>query len=416
MVGNITQGDIDRIRTRIEESDELSEADRKSLIAFSDQLALLQTDYSHSRHLKLLQHCFMIGRKVGGLAEALTNKDAAEEIVRWINATYENEETNRDYRVAVRVFGKRLAENDTIPESIDWISANTSRNYKPKPDPTEMLHWEKDVLPMINEARNSRDAAMIAVAWDSGARSGEFRNLQIGDVTDHDHGLQISVDGKTGQRSITLIPSVPYLNRWLSDHPASNDGNAPLWSKLQEPDDLSFQMFKKAFEKAANAAGVTKPVNITNFRKSSASHLANQGVNQTHIEDHHGWTRGSTAASRYITVFGKDSDRELAKVYGVEFEESEPEPIGPICCPRCQRDTPRNEDFCVWCNQALDQEAVREVKGREREVRDAIFRLVQEDPGILTERERISDLITLVDEVPHLFDDAERFVAALEDT
>ena len=57
---------------------------------------------------------------------------------------------------------------------------------------------------------NSRGAALIAVAWDSGARAGEIRNLSVGDVIDYKHGLQIIVDGKTGQRSVTLIPSVPF--------------------------------------------------------------------------------------------------------------------------------------------------------------------------------------------------------------
>lgn len=74
-----------------------------------------------------------------------------------------------------------------------------------------MLKWEKDVLPMIEETRNARDAALIAVAFDAGARSGELQELTVGDVTDAKNGLRIFVDGKMGQRSVLLIPSVPYL-------------------------------------------------------------------------------------------------------------------------------------------------------------------------------------------------------------
>jgi len=86
-----------------------------------------------------------------------------------------------------------------------------------------MLSWEDDVKPMIDETKNARDAALIAVAFDSGARSGELKSLTVGDVSDHEQGLQIFVDGKKGQRSVSLIPAVPYLNRWLSDHPAPDD-------------------------------------------------------------------------------------------------------------------------------------------------------------------------------------------------
>lgn len=166
-----------------------------------------------------------------------------------------------------------------------------------------MLHWEDDVLPMVNATRNARDAALIAVAWDSGARSGELRDLSVGNVTDHKHGLQVTVDGKTGQRTVTLIPSVPYLQRWLSDHPTGDDAQAPLWSDLNTSEEPSYQQLRKSLREAAERARVTKPVTFTNYRKSSAAHLASSGVNQAHIEQHHGWSHGSSVAAHYITVF-----------------------------------------------------------------------------------------------------------------
>lgn len=97
-----------------------------------------------------------------------------------------------------------------------------------------MLWWDEHIIPMIEKARHLRDKAAIA-AWDSGTRSQEFCNLRVGDVSDHNHGMKISVDGKRGQRSILLIPSVPYLQQWLSVHPARDDHTAPLWCKLDSP-------------------------------------------------------------------------------------------------------------------------------------------------------------------------------------
>jgi len=91
-----------------------------------------------------------------------------------------------------------------------------------------MLDWDEDIIPMIEACKNSRDEALIAVAFDAGARSGELQDLTVGDVNDHKHGLRIFVDGKTGQRDVTLIPSVPYLQRWLGDHPAPDDTTAPV--------------------------------------------------------------------------------------------------------------------------------------------------------------------------------------------
>lgn len=59
-----------------------------------------------------------------------------------------------------------------------------------------MLRRDEDILPMIDVTHNNRDAAIIAVAYDAGTRSGKFRALTVGDISDHRNGLQISVDGK----------------------------------------------------------------------------------------------------------------------------------------------------------------------------------------------------------------------------
>ena len=386
------------LRDRIETTDDLDDADREALLEFSDELWLLKTTYSDARHEKLLRHLTRMAENVGGLATTLTERDPAEEITRWINAEYDNEETNRDYRVALRVFGRRMTPGEEPPESIDWIPSGTSRNYNPQPDPRDMLHWDEHVLPMIEATHNNRDAAMIAVAFDAGARSGEFRDLRIGDVTDHTHGLQITVDGKTGQRTITLIPSVPRLQRWLGDHPARTDHDAPLWSKLHSADGLSFTMFTKAFESAAETAGVTHPVTLTNFRKSSASYLASKGMSQAHLEEHHGWVRGSKVASRYISVFADEAENELARIHGLDVAEEESAPIGPLTCPRCDKLTPRDREFCVWCEQALEPGAVETLRTDEREAQRALIRLAKDNPGLLDDVE-----------------DREQAMAALED-
>lgn len=61
-----------------------SNADREILTQFSDQLELMRETYSWSRHEKRLRHCTCIAENVGGLAEALEDKEAAEKIARWI--------------------------------------------------------------------------------------------------------------------------------------------------------------------------------------------------------------------------------------------------------------------------------------------------------------------------------------------
>lgn len=404
---------IENLRERARTSDDISDADAELLIEFSDRMDLLKSDYTDSRHKKLLGNCVRLAEEVGGLAEALEDREAAETLVRYINRTYDNEESNRDYRIALRMFGEHVTDGDGKPDSIDWISSTYSRTYDPAPNPSNMLHWEDHVLPMIDETRNSRDAAIIATAWNLGARPFEFQDITIGDVTDSNHGLQVTVQGKRGQRSPTLVLAVPHLQRWLDDHPAPDDSDAPLWSKLTSPEAISDRMFRKILESAAERADVTRPVTLSNFRKSCASYLASKNVNQAHIEDHIGWKRGSGVAARYVAVFGGESEREIAKAYGAELEEEEPDPIAPVECPRCQRETPRDRDTCMWCNQALDQGAVASIQADQEELRRSVLQLAKENPDILDDIERARDLVTMFEGNPELIGEATDFAEAL---
>lgn len=368
---------VERLRQQVAKGKrDVAEADRDALLRFSDALHLRKSRCGDARHEKLLRHCAIMAESVGGLADALDDRDAAEAIVRWIHTTYSNEETNRDYRVALRVFGRHATDasvsddpNDP-PRALDWIPSGTSRNYDPSPDPSKMLRWEEDVLEMIDAATNPRDAALAAVLFDLGPRSGEAKGLRVDSVADSKYGLKVTLNGKTGRRSPTLVPSVPHLRKWLAVHPGRDEVDAPLWSKLDAPEAISDRAFQDILDRLAKRAGVTRPVTPTNFRKSSASYLASRGMSQAHIEDHHGWVRGSRVAARYVSIFAEDADRELARIHGLDVEADIPDSIAPKTCPRCERETPRDEPLCVWCGQALSPSAAAEVSDVHAELFD----------------------------------------------
>lgn len=132
------------------------------------------------------------------LVDAREERDAAEDIVRWIHDEYTNEETNRDYRVALRVLARRMTEGDEVPDSVSWVSSKTSRSYDPAPDPAEMLDLGEDVRRMLDAATNARQEAQIALQFEAGLRGGELYDLQASALTDGKHGMLVRVDGKTG--------------------------------------------------------------------------------------------------------------------------------------------------------------------------------------------------------------------------
>jgi integrase len=402
--------EVDRLREKLEAGERGgSPRDRDALLAFSDRMKLLRETYGWHRHLKLLRHATRISEHAPvDIVDACEDREAAEQVLTWIHDTYdldETPETNQNYRVAIRIFGKRTAGDGEVPPALDWISTTLPSNYDPTPDPAKMLWWDEHIRPMLDACTNDRDRAMIAVAWDSGARSGELRSLTIGNVADHKYGSQITVDGKRGQRTITLIPSVPFLDDWLRNHPDPEDPDAPLWSKLSRPEATSYQLKRAVLKEAAEAAGITHTdVTFTRMRKSSASFLASQGVSQAHLEEHHGWTRGSDVAARYVAVFGDAADRELASAHGMDIGDDEPDPTAPVECPRCHNQNPHDVDFCVFCDQALSHDAVEDIQDEQTELRRELLDVVQENPEILDRVDELERLVELADEHPSLLE------------
>jgi integrase len=330
----------------------------------------------------------------GLLGLALEYRAAAEAIVRWIHSEQDNEHTNQDYRSALRSFGKYRLKLDDPPESLAWISTTTSNDFNPVPSERDLLLWNEDVMPMIDAARNPRDKALFAVQFEAGCRSGELYDLRVRDVFDSDHSVGLHVNGKRGERTVHLIDSVPYLNRWLIDHPGDNDDY--LWSKLDAPERPSYNTWIGYFKDAAARAGISKEVTPTKFRKSNTRWLVNQGMPQPRIEDRQGRKRGSEHTRRYLARFGKESnEREYVRLRGVDVETEEPEEIGPKECPRCGQDTPREGDRCMWCGFALSHRAAREAEEKQRAALDSVPELLADervDPQDATET--LNDLIS----------------------
>ena len=113
-----------------------------------------------------------------------------------------------------------------------------------------------------------------------------------------------------------------------------------------------------------------------------------------HIERRQGRTHGSDAVSRYTAIFDDDIGDEYARMMGLEVEEEDDEDeFAPLVCPRCDRETPRHEDRCMWCGQALSAGAASEAAEQDQD----LMEMIAENPGLA---DAIMDLKELTDEVP----------------
>lgn len=385
-MANDYRASISRLRERLRTSEDINDEDADALLQYSRELdALGHAAVGDATHEKYLMRLVKMAEETGGLADALESTEAAKELTSWINQAYQNPESNKTARDSLRSFGEHGTDGEGKPDSIAWVPTGYPSNFDRTPDASKMFRWEEHVLPMLDACRNFRDEALIALAFDIGPRSGELQSLTIGDLSDHEYGLQVSLDGKQGRRSPVLLIAPNRVQQWLQTHPAPDDPNAPLWSKLSKPEPISAQMVRKIFREAVNRADITPPSKPTptRFRKSSASHLARRGVSQTALENRYGWVRGSDEAARYIAVFGSESEREIAMALGVDVGNDEPEPMGPVTCQRCEQKTPRDKDRCVWCGQPQSPEVAQKAKAKQEASLETLAQLVSEDgvPG-----------------------------------
>jgi integrase/recombinase XerD len=116
--------------------------------------------------------------------------------------------------------------------------------------PSDMWVAEDNLL-FLNYCPNPRDRCYHAMEVDISARPHELLNLRIKDVEfidgESSRYAKIVVNGKTGERSLPLIDSIPYVTQWLSLHPQGSNREAILLPNMQTGNALHVDAMLKAY-------------------------------------------------------------------------------------------------------------------------------------------------------------------------
>ena len=149
---------------------------------------------------------------------SLRKNDVADPLHSWVS-------TFNLYLVVLTRFFKWLYYPDSSPKErikpacvdIPLLKRKEQSVYKP----SDMWTQEDDVL-FLKYCPSKRDRCYHAISRDSSCRPHELLKLKIKDVVFKMAGerqyAEVLVNGKTGQRHIPLINSIPYLKDWLDDH------------------------------------------------------------------------------------------------------------------------------------------------------------------------------------------------------
>jgi integrase len=354
---------VERILCKLDESKKLSEANRKTIKKF--YRFLVMDNYSHARIDKYLNTLIKTAENIDFNFTKAT-KDDIENMVLWINTRKDVADiTKSDYKKLLKRFYRWIGDGE-YPKSIAWL--NTSCKHKNGKLPEEML-TEEDVIKLVEAARYPRDRALIILLWETGARMGEIIDLCVGSFEDHKYGLKIVVDGKTGQRRIPLIDSVPYINAWLTTHPRRDDKNAPMWVNVgtrSNSNEMLYPTISKMLRVTAKRAKINKPVHPHHFRHSRATYLATR-FTEAQLCQWFGWVMGSKVPGRYVHLSGRDIDIEYGRLHGIVEEDKPKESkLTPKNCPRCSFKVAPTLKFCGRCGMLLDPQmaADRELFGK----------------------------------------------------
>ena len=112
--------------------------------------------------------------------------------------------------------------------------------------------------------------------------------------------------------------------------------------------------------KEQQKAGLKKLVYPHLFRHTVATMLSKKWPPHM-ISQYLGWELGSEMPSIYIHLSGKDLDRVIYKLQGLEVEEEEEEK-GVLKCRRCGKVVPKEFRFCPHCGTLLRLEDVAKIE------------------------------------------------------
>jgi len=332
-----------------------------------------------------------------GDLEKATKKDI-EGIVAVINArTTFSPTTKYDCKVMLKRFYKWLKGNDEeYPEEVKWIKNKIKVTEKKMINDSELI-TQKDVEKLLEASEYSRDKAFVSLLYESGCRIGEIGSMTISNVNFDKFGTVITISGKTGSRKVRVIASTPHLRTWLNSHPFKGDKNSPLWINFGSRNHnkaMDYHAFKMVIARLFRKAGLKKRCNPHLFRHSRATYMANH-LTEFQMNQYFGWIQGSNMPSTYVHLSGREVDKAIIEMNGLEDKRAEKKEARVKVCPRCEAINDVNDVYCSKCSFILDEKEAVKVDS-ERKEEEQMTQLAKKILNKLSER--LPEVKKMIDE------------------
>jgi hypothetical protein len=239
------------------------------------------------------------------------------------------------------------------------------------------------------------------VERDTGCRPKEILSLRIKDlvfktVNNSRQYAEITVNGKTGPRSLPLIDSLPYIKDYLnSDHPQSGNLNAMFicgegrsLGKRMDSQVLYYIYLKyknEVFPRLLDNPNVPpedkekikellkKPWNPYVVGRHATLTQKSRILKEATLRVFSGWTADSDMPRRYTHLFENAACEDILEAYGlldkgIQLQQQ----LRSKQCPNCNEPNKPETKFCAKCKMILSydayEETLEEQKKKESEV------------------------------------------------
>ncbi len=270
--------------------------------------------------------------------------------------------TKADYVVILKPFLIWLSENHNDAIIKQKISALKRPHAESKPTLPEDLITADEIDRMIAACQCSRNRALIALIYESGARIGEIGRLNWKDLVFDEDGLRVYIDDrKTNKhRYVRITAYTAYIAAWKADTTRSQPDD-PVFIDLLRKDRIKYDTIVRMLQRCAQRAGIKKRVNPHIFRHSRITHMINANYQESVVKKAMWNNLNTKMFSVYVSLSEQDIDNEFLSKSGVVSKRKGQKIAMPIPCGNCHYANPPSAKYCAHCGAPLTEDAEKEI-------------------------------------------------------
>lgn len=336
-------------------------------IKLNSRVRSIGTIFNYLRHVKLL----------GEFRKKPFNEFTKEDIEEYILYLQRKDKPNKANQINqtmifVKAFFKWLYQTDTYPDVVKWMKPKLKPNKLRYED---LITWE-ETLDLMRFCYSARDRCILALLRDIGGRVEEsILRPKIKDLIKDEYGFKIRLIGKTGERTVRLTKSVPFMVEWLNNHPFKNESENSLFCVLSSRkfnigknkcvkkfgNPLGYQTVQSFFKELRQRSGIKKPLHPHVFRHVSATDRALQGFQEKELRVIYGWSANSRMVDLYCNFDSEQVDEKILEKEGkIVKKDKKIEIANAIICTNCSKENMPTNLYCSVCNNELTKKSVTE--------------------------------------------------------